>query len=205
MLWHFRLTLSKLKVNVVRRFCHFYFCKSDDPFFQIKMLDYVKLWLYGDGIVRSGKSKTEFMICPFGYIRNSRENKNRQPIRAAVFSPPAEILFGEFPHHTSSGTFVPDQGHLSSPLPGCQTRLRVVPDVGSDHNKLAARGKKILCHRKQRDPSVSRYKPSFRHSPRARAWNGASSTGTFTSSWSISSVQPTVPSLAAKASFFQPL
>jgi len=44
--------------------------------------------------------------------------------------PPAEILFGEFPHHTSSGTFVPDQGHLSSPLPGCQTPLGVVPDVG---------------------------------------------------------------------------
>ena len=108
------------------------------------------------------------MFPPVSGIRNSRKNKNRQPIRAAVFSPPAEILFGEFPHHTSSGTFVPDQGHLSSPLPGCQTRLRVVPDVGSDHNKLAARGKKILCHRKQRDPSVSRYKPSFRHSPRAR-------------------------------------
>src|SRR5438046_7510651 len=49
----------------------------------------------------------------FRCIRNSRKNKNRQPIRAAVFSPPAEILFSEFPHRTSSETFVPDQGHLS--------------------------------------------------------------------------------------------
>jgi hypothetical protein len=84
MLWHFRLTLSKLKVNVVRRFCHFYFCKSDDPFFQIKMLDYVKLWLYGDGVVRSGKSKTEFMICPLVTSGTRGKTKTCQPIRAAV-------------------------------------------------------------------------------------------------------------------------
>jgi hypothetical protein len=58
-------------------------------------------------------------------------------------------LFDEFPHHTSSGTFVPDQGHLSSPLPGCQTRLRVVPDVASDHIELGGAHNKILCHSKQ--------------------------------------------------------
>jgi hypothetical protein len=57
-------------------------------------------------------------------------------------------LFGEFPHHTSSGTFVPDQGHLSSPLPGCQTRIRVVPDVAWDRIITAARGKNNLCHSK---------------------------------------------------------
>jgi hypothetical protein len=79
-------------------------------------------------------------------IRNSRKNKNRQPIRAAVFTPPAEILFGEFPHHTSSGTFVPDQGHLSSPLPGCQTCLRVIPDVASDRTQPVSACNKNLCH-----------------------------------------------------------
>jgi hypothetical protein len=57
-------------------------------------------------------------------------------------------LFSEFPHHTSSGTFVPDQGHLSSPLPGCQTRLRVIPDAGSDCIDPASRCNKILCHSK---------------------------------------------------------
>jgi hypothetical protein len=49
------------------------------------------------------------MFPPVSGIRNSRKNKNRQPIRAAVFIPPAEILFSEFPHRTSSGAFVPDQ------------------------------------------------------------------------------------------------
>jgi hypothetical protein len=88
----------------------------------------------------------EFMMFFVQRIRNSRENKNRQPIRAAVFSPPAEILFSEFPHRTSTETFVPDQGHLSSPLPGCQTRLEVVPDVGSDPIEIASKCNKILCH-----------------------------------------------------------
>jgi hypothetical protein len=43
----------------------------------------------------------------------------------------------------------PIKGTLALHLPGCQTRFRVVPDVGSDHNKLAARGKKIQCHKFQ--------------------------------------------------------
>jgi hypothetical protein len=41
------------------------------------------------------------------------ENKNRQPIRAAVSNPPAEILFSEFSHRTSSGASIPDQGTLA--------------------------------------------------------------------------------------------
>src|SRR5262249_9366270 len=57
-------------------------------------------------------------------------------------------LFGEFPHHTSSGTFVPDQGHLDSPLPGCQTRIRVVPDVGRHSIEFASKCNKIPCHSK---------------------------------------------------------
>jgi hypothetical protein len=67
-------------------------------------------------------------------------------------SPPAEILFSEFPHHTSSGTFVPDQGHLSSPLPGCQTRLRVIPDVGSDRTQPVSGCNKNLCHSRKPPP-----------------------------------------------------
>ena len=86
----------------------------------------------------------------FFSVHQELSEKQKPPThQGGGFIPPAEILFGEFPHHTSSGTFVPDQGHLSSPLPGCQTRFQVIPDVGSHHNKLAARGKKILCHRKQ--------------------------------------------------------
>jgi hypothetical protein len=55
-------------------------------------------------------------------------------------------LFSEFPHHTSSGTFVPDQGHLSSPLPGCQTPLGVIPGAGLDRIEFASGCNKILCH-----------------------------------------------------------
>jgi hypothetical protein len=56
-------------------------------------------------------------------------------------------LFGEVPHHTSSGTFVPDQGHLNSPLPGCQTRFRVIPDARSNGIKLAFGRNKVVCHK----------------------------------------------------------
>ena len=42
---------------------------------------------------------------------------------------PAEILFGEFPHRTSAGIFIPALGTAGSPLPGCQTHFGVVPDV----------------------------------------------------------------------------
>jgi hypothetical protein len=59
----------------------------------------------------------------------SEKQKTAHPSGRGIH-PPAEILFSEFPHRTSSGTFVPEQGHLSSPLPGCQTRLRVIPDAG---------------------------------------------------------------------------
>jgi hypothetical protein len=42
---------------------------------------------------------------------------------------PAEILFGEFPHRTSAGILIPALGTVGSPLPGCQTRFGVIPDV----------------------------------------------------------------------------
>jgi hypothetical protein len=48
------------------------------------------------------------------FSASGTHGKTKPPThQAAVFSPPAEILFGEFPHHTSSGTFVPDQGTLA--------------------------------------------------------------------------------------------
>src|SRR5262249_40426593 len=93
--------------------------------------------------------------------RTRGKTKTARPSGRRFATSPAEILFGESPHRTSAGIFDSRSRHRGSPLPGCQTHFGVVPDVGSDHNKLAARGKKILCHRKQRDPSVSRYKPSF--------------------------------------------
>jgi hypothetical protein len=43
----------------------------------------------------------------------------------------------------------PIKGTLAPPLPGCQTRLRVVPDVGSQRIELPSRYNKILCHSKQ--------------------------------------------------------
>jgi len=85
----------------------------------------------------------------FFSVHQELSEKQKPPThQGGGFIPPAEILFGEFPHHTSSGTFVPDQGHLSSPLPGCQTRLRVVPDVGRQPIEFARRRNKILCHSK---------------------------------------------------------
>ena len=42
----------------------------------------------------------------------------------------------------------PIKGTLDLPLPGCQTRLRVVPDVARDRLITAARGKNNLCHSK---------------------------------------------------------
>jgi hypothetical protein len=60
----------------------------------------------------------------------TREKQKPPTHQGGGFQSSGGDLFGEFPHHTSSGTFVPDQGHLNSPLPGCQTRFRVIPDVG---------------------------------------------------------------------------
>jgi hypothetical protein len=92
------------------------------------------------------------MFSPVSVHQELAEKQKPPTHQGGGFIPPAEILFGEFPHHTSSGTFVPDQGHLSSPLPGCQTRFRVIPDVGSDRINLGTRCNKILCHSKIQPP-----------------------------------------------------
>ena len=86
------------------------------------------------------------MFSPVSVHQELAEKQKPPTHQGGGFSPPAEILFSEFPHHTSSGTSVPDQGHLSSPQPGCQTRLRVVPDAGADHIEFASARNKILCH-----------------------------------------------------------
>ena len=79
-------------------------------------------------------------------IRNSWKNKKPPTHQGGGFQSSGGDLFGEFPHHTSSGTFVPDQGHLGSPRLGCQTPLGVVPDVAWDRLITAAKGNNNLCH-----------------------------------------------------------
>jgi hypothetical protein len=101
------------------------------------MLNYVKPWLHGGGIVRSGKSKTEFMIFLLQDIRNSRKNKNRQPIRAAVFSPPAEIYSVSFltAHHRQ----------LSFPIKGTLALHCQVARLLSESFLMLGRIVSILC------------------------------------------------------------
>jgi hypothetical protein len=106
------------------------------------------------------------MFSPVSVHQELAEKQKPPTHQGGGFIPPAEILFGEFPHHTSSGTFVPDQGHLSSPLPGCQTRLRVIPDVGSQRIQFASGRNKILCH--SRRTGLSLPAPRIRASPRKR-------------------------------------
>ena len=74
------------------------------------------------------------------------ETKNRQPIRAAVFNPPAEIYLVSFPTTHRRELSLPIKGTLALPLPGCQTHIRVVPDADSDPIELASGCNKILCH-----------------------------------------------------------
>jgi hypothetical protein len=81
-------------------------------------------------------------------IRNSWRNKNRQPIRAAVFNPPAEIYLASFPTTHRRDLPFPIKGTLALPLPGCQTRFQVVPDVAWDRSVTGVRGNNNLCHSK---------------------------------------------------------
>ena len=74
---------------------------------------------------------SEFMIFSFR-LHHELVVKQKPPDHQGrrLATSPAEILFGEFPHRTSAGIFVPALGTVGSPLPGCQTRFGVVPDVG---------------------------------------------------------------------------
>ena len=95
-------------------------------------------------------------------IRNSRKNKNRQPIRAAVFNPPAEIYLVSF--------LTTHRRELSFPIKGtlalhCQVaRLvsesflmlrRIVPSRCLDATKICVIAKAALKRfAKQRLPGV---------------------------------------------------
>src|SRR5216110_633926 len=64
-------------------------------------------------------------------MRNSRQNKNRQPIRAAVVNQPWRNLFSDFSLHIESEILVSDSRHLASPFGRLPELLfGVVPDVG---------------------------------------------------------------------------
>ena len=69
-------------------------------------------------------------------IRNSRQNKNRQPIRAAVVNQPWRNLFSDFSLHIESEILVSDSRHLASPFGRLPELLfGVVPDVGLENTK----------------------------------------------------------------------
>lgn len=81
-------------------------------------------------------------------IRNSWRNKKPPTHQGGGFNPPAEIYLVGFPTTHRRELSSPIKGTLALPLPGCQTPLEVVPDVGSDGNGLASGCNKILCHSK---------------------------------------------------------
>jgi hypothetical protein len=62
------------------------------------------------------------------------------------FNPPAEIYLVSFPTTHRRELSFPIKGTLALPLPGCQTRIRVVPDVAWDRSPAAAKGNDNLCH-----------------------------------------------------------
>jgi len=81
-------------------------------------------------------------------IRNSWRNKKTPTHQGGGFNPPAEIYLVSFPTTHLREISFPIKGTLALPLPGCQTRLRVVPDVARDRIITAARGNSNLCHSK---------------------------------------------------------
>jgi hypothetical protein len=58
------------------------------------------------------------------------ENKKPPTHQGGGFNPPAEIYSVSFLTTHRRELSFPIKGTLALPLPGCQTRLRVVPDVG---------------------------------------------------------------------------
>jgi hypothetical protein len=81
-------------------------------------------------------------------IRNSRRNKKPPTHQGGGFNPPAEIYLVGFPTTHRQELSFPIKGTLALPLPGCQTRFRVVPDVARDRIMTAAGGNDNLCHSK---------------------------------------------------------
>jgi len=88
----------------------------------------------------------EFIMVLFSASGTLGETKNRPPIRAAVFNPPAEIYLVSFLTTHRRELSFPIKDTFALPLLGCQTRLRVVPDVARDRLITAAKGNNNLCH-----------------------------------------------------------
>src|SRR6516162_2873433 len=82
-------------------------------------------------------------------IRNHPWRNKKPPThQGGGFNPPAEIYLVSFPTTHRRKLSFPIKGTLALPLPGCQTRIRVVPDVAGDRIIIAARGNNNLCHSK---------------------------------------------------------
>src|SRR5215470_14150868 len=81
-------------------------------------------------------------------IRNSWRNKKPPTHQGGGFNPPAEIYLVSYPTTHRRELLFPIKGTLALPLPGCQTRVRVVPDVAWDRIMPIARGNNNLCHTK---------------------------------------------------------
>jgi hypothetical protein len=62
-------------------------------------------------------------------IRNSLEKQKPPTHQGGGFNPPAEIYLVSFLTTHRRKLSFPIKGTLALPLPGCQTRIRVVPDV----------------------------------------------------------------------------
>jgi hypothetical protein len=81
-------------------------------------------------------------------IRNSWRNKKPPTHQGGGFNPPAEIYLVSFPTtHRRELSFL-IKGTLALPLPGCQTRIRVVPDVAWDRSVSGVGSNNNLCHSK---------------------------------------------------------
>jgi hypothetical protein len=68
------------------------------------------------------------------------------------FNPPAETYLVSFPTTHRRELSFPIKGTLALPLPGCQTHIRVVPDVAWDRIITADRHNNNPCHSKIADP-----------------------------------------------------
>jgi hypothetical protein len=82
------------------------------------------------------------------HIRNSLEKQKPPTHQGGGFNPPAEIYLMSLPTTHRRELSFPIQGTLALPLPGCQTRIRVVPDVARNRTIAGATSNDILCHSK---------------------------------------------------------
>jgi hypothetical protein len=75
-------------------------------------------------------------------------NKKPPTHQGGGFNPPAETYLVSFPTTHRRELAFPIKGTLALPLPGCQTRFQVVPDVAWDRSVSGVRGNNNLCHSK---------------------------------------------------------